>query len=78
MGIHRSHLRRRRRADAAETKARNGVVKTAERSRRDARMTEALKSGTLPYTPPVMSWLSRTLDKKASRITPDDVKSVLG
>ena len=38
-------------------------------------MIEKLKAGSLPYAPTAMSWLSRELGKKASRITPDDVKT---
>ena len=77
MGMHRSALRRRRRADAAETTARNKIVKNKERARRDARMLEKVKGGSLPYTPFVMSWLSRKLDKRASRITPEDIRTLL-
>ena len=76
MGMHRSAKRRRRRSDAVKTKARNHVVKTKERARRDARMVGKVAAGSLPYTPAVMSWLSRTLDKKSSRITPEDVKAL--
>lgn len=74
MGIHRSALKRRRRSDAAETRARNSLVKVKERARRDARMLEKVREGTLPFTPTVMSWLSRRLGKNSSRITPDDIK----
>lgn len=74
MGIHRSALKRRRRSDAAETKARNSIVKVKERARRDARMLEKVREGTLPFTPTVMSWLSRRLAKKSSRITTDDIR----
>ena len=77
MGIHRSALARRRRSDAIQTRAENRIVKEAERARRDARMQAKIKAGALPYTPPVMSWLSRTLDKPASRITAEDVKQLL-
>jgi len=77
MGIHRSHLRRQRCADAAETAVRNGLRKDAERARRDVRMLGTLRNGVLPYAPPVMSWLCRHLDKKSSQITPEDVKSLL-
>ncbi len=77
MGIHRSHLRRRVREDAAATKIVNRVYKTKERARRDARMVLWLKDASLPYSPEVMSWLCRTLDKKARQITPEDVKTLL-
>lgn len=77
MGIHRSALRRRRRTDAAATKVRNNVDKSAERARRDERMVAKIKDGSLPFAPAVMSWLSRSLDKKSSRITQDDVKRLI-
>ena len=63
--------------DALETKSRNRIPKTKERARRDARMLDKIKAGTLPYAPPVMSWLSRRLDKKASAITQEDLKTLL-
>ena len=77
MGIHRSHLQQRDRMDALETKARNRIPKAKERARRDARMMEKIRTGQLPYAPPVMSWLSSRLDKKAAKITQDDVNSLL-
>ena len=77
MGIHRSHQRRRVRSDAAEQKAINRGVKAKERMRRDARMIEKLKARSLPYTPMVMSWLSRKLNKPSTKITPQDVQSLL-
>lgn len=77
MGMHRSELRRRRREDAKETKLCNRAVKDSERTRRDARMVELIKTSTPPYTPGIQSWLSRKLDKKASRITSDDIKPLL-
>ena len=63
--------------DHAWSKARNKKAKSAERIRRDARMIELLKSGSLPYTPQVMSWLSARLDKKAGKLTDADIKAVL-
>jgi hypothetical protein len=77
MGIHRSAIRRQRRTDAAETKVENRFVKTKERVRRDARMLEKIKGGDLPYTPPVMSWLSREIGKRSTLITADDIKSLI-
>ncbi len=77
MGLHRSELMRRRRQDAARTKVRNCIVKVKERARRDARMLETVKDGTLPYAPTVMSWLSRKLDKSASRIRPEDIEALV-
>ena len=76
MGIGRTHLRRRKRTDAAETNAVNRIRKASERARRDRRMAEIVRAGSLPYTPAVMSWLSRKLDKKSTRITPEDIKSL--
>ncbi len=76
MSLHRSEVQRRRRPDAAETKARNVIVKVKERARRDARMVEKIKTEEWPHSPPVMSWLSRRLGKRAVRITPDEVKTL--
>ncbi len=73
MKVTRSMFHRYRQQDAAETKARNVIVKTKEKSRRDARMMETVKSGSLPYTPAVMSWISRKLDKPSSKLTQDDI-----
>ncbi len=66
-----------RSSDAAKTKAANGIVKTKERTRRDSRMVSKLKTGSLPYTPIVMSWLSGKLDKPSAKITPEDIKPLL-
>jgi hypothetical protein len=66
-----------RAADAKVTKAENKVTKNAERKRRDARMIAAIKKGSLPYAPVVMSWLSRELDKPSTKITAADVKTVV-
>jgi hypothetical protein len=69
--------REQRREDMAESRHRNGILKTKERARRAARMLDMLKKGKLPYTPPVMSWLSAQLDKPARQITPADVERLL-
>lgn len=76
MSVGRTHRRRRDRQDANETKARNVVTKDAERIRRDARMMSAVRAGKLPYSPTVMSWLSRKLDKPSRKITPEDLKAL--
>lgn len=77
MGLHRSHRRAMERDDAIETKARNIVYKAKERSRRDTRMIETIKGSRLPYAPAVMSWISRKLEKPATKITSEDVKALL-
>jgi hypothetical protein len=69
--------REQRRFDMAESRQRNGVRKIKERARRDERMTELVKAGKLPYTPPVMSWLSAKLDKPSRLITQEDVSRLL-
>ena len=69
--------REQRRFDMAESRQRNGVRKTKERARRDERMTELVKAGKLPYTPPVMSWLSSKLDKPSRLITQAEVDALL-
>ncbi|MGD2110680.1 MAG: hypothetical protein PVI86_14980 [Phycisphaerae bacterium] len=39
-------------------------------------MLEKVSAGDPPYAPDVMSWLSRELGKKASKITPEDIKTM--
>ncbi len=73
----RSERLRIRKTDAQVTKTFNRVHKTRERARRDARMIQTINAGSLPYTPDVMSWLSVRLDKKSSRITDVDLKTLL-
>ncbi|HXG09882.1 MAG TPA: hypothetical protein VNK04_08850 [Gemmataceae bacterium] len=72
MGARRTR-REQRRMDMARSRHRNGIRKAKERARRDARMMELIKSGRLPYTPPVMSWLSVRLNKPFRLITQEDV-----
>jgi hypothetical protein len=69
--------REQRQVDMAESRHRNGIKKSGERARRDKRMIEVVRKGQLPYTPPVLSWLSVKLDKPGRLITPDDVKRLL-
>jgi len=63
--------------NARVTKLKNRKRKTAERARRDARMKDKVRTGSLPYTPVVMSWLSRKLEKRAENITSQDVNTLL-
>ena len=70
--------REQRQTDMAESRQRNGFLKTKERARRDARMLATIKEGQLPYGPAVMSWLSVKLNKPSRLITADDVKRVAG
>jgi hypothetical protein len=69
--------REQRRVDMDLSRRTNGMRKMGERERRNARMTELLKKGKLPYTPSIMSWLSVQLDKPASRIVQADVDGLL-
>ena len=77
MALRRSVRKRLDLLDAVTTKAKSVIVKGKERVRRDARMAEKLRAGNLPFAPVVMSWLSRQLDKKSSRITEEDVHTLL-
>lgn len=77
MGLHRSAIRRRRREDAAATTARNKIVKDKERLRRDERMLEKIKTGGPPYTPAVLSWMSRKVGKPSNKIAPEDIQALL-
>ncbi len=69
--------REQRQVDMFNSRLRNGVRKEKEHVRRDARMKEVLKKGTLPYTPPVLSWLSAKLGKPGRLITAEDVQTLL-
>ncbi|HZU38573.1 MAG TPA: hypothetical protein VFA18_21790 [Gemmataceae bacterium] len=69
--------REQRRFDMALSRRTNGMRKTRERERRDARMLEIVKKGKLPYLPSVMSWLSAKLDKPARQISAADVEQIV-
>ncbi len=69
--------REQRRVDMAESRHRNGILKTKERARRETRLLAALKNSKLPYTPTVLSWLSAKLDKPGRLITQADVDRLL-
>ncbi len=69
--------REQRRADMKESRHVNGILKAKERSRREARMREAVKKGKLPYSPTVMSWLSAHLGKRSALITQAEVDSLV-
>lgn len=58
-------------------KRKNSLRKMAERSRREKDMLELIQKGTYPYTPNVMSWLGKRLDKKASRIEPGEIAALV-
>jgi hypothetical protein len=75
--MHRTHRRARDRQDARDTAAYNRVFKDAERARRDSRLLTLVRSGKPPFSPSIMSWLSRKLDKPSTKITPEDVKALL-
>ena len=64
-------------AGATQTRRQNSPLKTKERSRRQATMLELLKRTQPPYTPAVLSWLSRKLKKPAKQITPEDIQTLL-
>lgn len=69
--------REQRQVDMKESRHRNGILKTKERDRREIRMKELIKKGKLPYTPPVLSWLSGQLGKPGRLITQEDVNKLL-
>jgi hypothetical protein len=69
--------REQRRQDMAESRRTNGMLKMKERLRRHKRMLEILRKGRLPFTPPVLSWLSATLNKPARQIVQADVDQLL-
>ena len=69
--------RMQRQLDMKLSRRKNGALKVKERARRETRMKAILKDGKLPFTPPVMSWLSEQLDKPSTRITQADVDGLL-
>jgi hypothetical protein len=69
--------REQRRHDMAESRRTNGMLKMKERIRRHKRLLEMIEKGKLPFTPPVMSWLSAALNKPARQIVQADVDRLL-
>jgi hypothetical protein len=61
----------------AESRIVNGMRKRKERALRDQRMKNLVSKGKLPYTPPIMSWLSAQLDKPSRLITQAEVEKLL-
>jgi hypothetical protein len=64
-------------AGQQQSRIENGHLKRAERERRDERLRTLVKDGKLPFTPPVMSWLSAKLNKPGRLITQADVDKFL-
>ena len=69
--------REQRQVDQKASRSRNGIVKVKEHVRRDKRVLETVKKGSLPYLPHVMSWLSERLDKPSRLITKDDIDKLV-
>jgi hypothetical protein len=65
--------RMQRQLDMKTSRRKNGVLKVKEHVRRETRMKKIIKAGKLPFTPPVMSWLSMQLDKPSTCITQADI-----
>ena len=63
--------------DQRVSRKENGILKTKERARRDARMLGLVKSKKLPYLPAVMSWLSAKLDKPSRLIAQAEVDQLV-
>ena len=69
--------RQQRQADMANSRQVNGMLKTKERARRDARMLGVVGKGKLPFLPGVMSWLSTKLNKPSKQITEAEVRQLV-
>lgn len=69
-------LKRARAKAARLAKPAKAARKDKEAARRDARMMDVVKAGAPPYTPDVMSWLSRKLEKPSRKITAEDVSKL--
>ena len=66
-----------RRERATETRRENSLRKAKEGSRREKQIQEILRHGKPPYTAGVMCWISQKLGKKASKVTADDIKTLI-
>ena len=70
--------REQRREDMDISRRTNGMRKMYERERRKDRMVEIIKkTGKLPFSPVVMSWLSGQLDKPSRLITQAEVDKLV-
>jgi hypothetical protein len=70
--------REQRRVDMRISRRTNGMRKMDERVRRKERMLAIIKkTGKLPFTPVVMSWLSGELDKPSRLITQAEVDKLV-
>lgn len=69
--------REQRQVDMAESRHRNGILKTKERARRETRIVAMVKKSEPPYSPVVLSWLSKQLRKPGRLITKADVDKLL-
>jgi len=63
--------------NAEATRKINSLKKYRERCRREEFMLGFIKSGKMPYTPGIMSWITAKLGKKASQVTKSDIKALL-
>lgn len=70
--------KRRKRNDFKAARIERLPEKTRERERRDARMVHKLRTCKPPYSPAVMSWLSTKLHKKATKVTAEEIKGLVG
>ena len=73
MAFRRGQRLHRRYVHAKARRRVNAIRKQKERTRRDGRMMDVIRDGSVPYAPEVLSWLSRKLNKPSSKITADDV-----
>jgi len=67
----------RARANGKISRIENGTRKRKERASRDARIIALIKTGTFPYIPSVMCWISTQLGKKAASVTEAEAKSLV-
>ncbi len=76
MGVRRDRLDLRI-VEMQESRLENGHKKRKERVRQDIRLKGLLTKGKLPYTPTIISMLSKKIDKPGTRITQADVDAFL-
>jgi hypothetical protein len=76
MGVRRDRLDLRI-VEMQESRLENGHRKRKERARKEIRLKDLVKKGTLPFTPTILSMLSQKLDKPGHKITQADVDTYL-
>jgi hypothetical protein len=66
----------RARDNAAISRSVNGALKRKEKANRMKRMKILINSGSYPFTPAIMSWVSTQLGKPATQCSAEECKTL--